>query len=104
MKQLGEFRQLSTRFAAHDAQVLMIFRETDRGRALLLELAREYDLGEVVHLALDPGAQQTARWSPSGFHTYLIDHDGIVRAVLQGATTDRPTGAEVLAALEELEE
>ncbi len=40
---------------------------------------------------LDPGAKLTARYSTTGFTTYVVDKQGKIRAVLEGTKTNRPT-------------
>jgi peroxiredoxin len=99
MQQLGELRQLSTAFAEHHAQVLVVFRESDKGTELLTELADRFEIPQHIQLAIDPGAEQTAAWSRDGYHSYVIDDQGMIRRVLQGSTTDRPHGAEILSAV-----
>jgi len=53
-------------------------------------------------LLVDAKSQATRDYSRGGFHTYIIDEEGVVRSVLTGTKTKRPTAKAILAALDKL--
>lgn len=81
-----------------NAEVLAVFREEKLGVDGLIK-SREKS-GSEFPLLLDLGAERTAAYSQSGFHTYVIDRQGKILAILEGTVMKRATVEGVLEALQ----
>ena len=102
MAQLGKLHESYEQFQDLNCEVIVVFREEADGADGLAQ-SREKS-GAEFPLLLDPQSEATAAYSQEGFNTYIIDSEGIVRAVLTGTKEIRPGPEEILAELEELDD
>ncbi len=103
MQQLVQLQeQAGDLLKKHKATVLVIFREETEGQEGLERVVERTKTD--FKLALDLDAEQTRRYSPGRrvHDSYLIDSQGIVRAVLNGTRYDRAKADEFIKALNEL--
>lgn len=97
--QLVQLQEKYADFQDHGTEVIIVFREDDSAEGL----ARSRDQAHAEFpLALDVGAVHTSAYSRAGYQTYVIDREGIIRAVLDGTEDERPTAEEILSEVEEL--
>lgn len=100
MKQLVQLqKQLSDEIAQYNVNVLVIFREEDKGQEGLLKVVEQTQTQ--FTLALDWGARQTQSYSPGQkvHDSYLIGNDGVILAILPGKRYDRAQATEFAQAL-----
>jgi len=90
-------QQQYQKIQALGAEVIAIQRENKDGPSGLKRTARNSGARFVV--AGDLGAKATGHYSRGGFHTYIVDRQGVIQAVLTGRKFDRPTGQQILARL-----
>lgn len=87
---------------AADAQVVCVFREDQFGVDGLKQIQQRTQAG--FQLLSDFGTKATAAYSTGGLHTYVIDRQGVIQAVLEGQKTKRPLAEKVLAAISRLDD
>ena len=97
MRQLVELQKAYKEIQQHDAQVVAVFREEKLGAEGLMRVKKA--TGVEYPLVLDFEAKHTSRYSQGSFDTYVIDKEGVIRAVLGGTKLKRPGSEAVLAAL-----
>ena len=97
MHQLGQLQENYEEIVDKNAEVIAVFREEAEGVAGL-EKSRE-KTSATFPLVLDSGSEQTGAYSQSGFHTYVINPDGKIVAVIKGNLMKRASAEAVLAAL-----
>jgi peroxiredoxin len=90
-----------TKFEALNTEILCILREEKEGIKGAAKMAKK--TGAEFPILLDLGSVNTAGYSVSGFHTYLIDKDGVIRKDLAGTKAERPTSAPILKELKIIE-
>ena len=83
----------------HNATVLVVFREESEGQKGLRKVIEQTKTE--FTLALDTNAEQTKRYSPGHMvhDSYIIDSEGLIRAILSGTRYDRAQADEFIAAL-----
>lgn len=86
-------------FDKHNAKVLVIFREESEGQEGLKKVIAKTNTE--FTLALDLNAEATNRYSPGKMvhDSYIIDSDGVIRAILAGKRYDRAQSGEFAKAL-----
>lgn len=100
MQQLVELQENYEAIRDADAEVIVVFRDDQEGVAGL-EMSRE-STGAEFPLLSDLSSKSSSAYSRGTNQTYVIDHDGVIRAILDGTTWDRPTVDEILSVLEQL--
>jgi hypothetical protein len=82
--------------------VLVIFREESEGQAGLRKVVQQTQTD--FSLALDANAEQTKGYSPGHMvhDSYIIDTEGVIRAILAGTRYDRAQAEEFAKALHDL--
>lgn len=100
MRQLVQLQENYEAIRELDAEVIVVFRE-DQDGAAGLEKSRENASAEFPLLS-DLGSETSSAYSGNGFQTYVIDYEGVIRAVLDGTKADRPATAEIMDQLEQL--
>ncbi len=86
----------------HNANVLVVFREESEGQEGLKKVVEQTKTE--FTLALDSNAEETKRYSPGKMvhDGYIIDSEGVIRAVLAGTRYDRAQADEFAKVLNEL--
>ncbi len=87
----------------HNTNVLVVFREESEGQEGLKKVV-EQTKTEFM-LALDTNAEETKRYSPGKMDhdSYIIDSEGVIRAILAGTRYDRAQPDEFAKALTDME-
>ncbi len=87
----------------HNTNVLVVFREESEGQEGL-EKVVEQTKTEFM-LALDTNAEETKRYSPGKMDhdSYIIDSEGVIRAILDGTRYDRAQPDEFAKALTDMD-
>ena len=87
----------------HNANVLVVFREESEGQEGLRKVAEQTKT--VFTLALDTDAKETKRYSPGKMvhDSYIVDSEGVIRAILAGARYDRAQSHEFAEALHDMQ-
>ena len=90
---MGQLVQLQDKLVdsikTNHASVIVVFREESEGQEGLKKVVQKTKTP--FTLALDTNAVQTKRYSPGKMvhDSYIIDADGIIRAILPGTRYDR---------------
>ena len=101
MKQLVELQKNYAKFKSLKTEVIAVFREEEEG-VEGLETSKKNTGAEFLFLD-DPESKATKAYSQgSKFTTYVIDGEGVIRAVLDGTLRKRPLAAAVLEELAKL--
>ncbi len=81
-------------FKKYETEVISVFREEKEGLVGLkkMQVATKAEF----HLWDDTQAQSSKAYSQGKFNTYVIDAEGVIRAVLEGTKARRPPAAAVL--------
>lgn len=95
-------QKLAGELEKSNARVLVVFREEEEGQQGLRKI-RKHVTADFT-LTLDLHAEQTADYGmgPPTFETFLIDPEGVIRAIISGTTYDRPRGEDIVRKLREL--
>jgi peroxiredoxin len=101
MAQLVELQENYAAIQAHDAEVIVVFRE-DQDGVEGLRKSRDHASAEFPLLS-DYGKETSGAYSDNGFQTYVIDTDGVIRAILHGTLRERPMADVIISELEQLE-
>ena len=102
MRQLVELQENYEVIQQHDAEVIVVFRE-DQEEEAGLQKSRQ-NSGAEFPLLSDLNKESSGAYSSDGFQTYVIDSEGVIRAVLDGTKSDRPMADEILSQLAQLGE
>jgi peroxiredoxin len=97
MQQVKDLQEHYDDIKAQNAEVLIVFREELTGIEGLNKIRSMTEAK--MPLALDPGKEETGKYSSEGFHTYIIDRQGLILKILPGTKVDRPEPEAILAAL-----
>ncbi len=82
-------------FKKYKTEVISVFREEKEGVAGLKKMRKA--TGAEFHIWDDTKGKSSKAYSQGGkFNTYVIDEEGVIRAVLEGTKTRRPPAAAVL--------
>ena len=103
MAQLVQLQEnLTDLLAEYRANVIVVFREEAEGQDGLRKVVEQTKTE--FTLALDTNAVQTSRYSQGNqvHDSYIIDSDGMIRAILAGKRHDRAQAEEFAEALKEL--
>jgi len=100
MGQLAKLRKHEEQLEKFGANVMLVFREEKLGVEGLKKIKEKNPCD--FTLVSDYGAKATAGYSTGGFTTYVVDQDGVIRAVLEGTKTNRPTAEKIVAAVEDV--
>ena len=100
MRQLVQLQENYEAIRELDAEVIVVFRE-DQDGAAGLEKSREHADAEFPLLS-DLGTETSSAYSGNGFQTYIIDHEGVIRAAMDGTLRERPMSAEIMDQLGQL--
>ena len=100
MRQLGQLRGHYKNFQKLDTELICVLREEKGGVG---GLKKAYNATRVdFPIVNDLGAKSTKDYSKGGFHTYVIDKEGVIRAVLKGVKTKRPSPEQIMKAVQSL--
>jgi peroxiredoxin len=102
MRQLGQLQKDYAKFKEYDAEIVCVFREEELG-AEGLKRSKAKCKAEFP-LVSDWKKKTTGPYSPEGFATYVIDREGVIRTVLNGTKSRRPTSAAMLKKLSQIAE
>ena len=94
MRQLVQLQERYDDFKQLDTELVSISREEKLGVEGLGRIRERQGVKFV--LLTDYQNKQTPSYSQGAFLTYIIDKQGIIRAVLPGTTHDRPPGQVIL--------
>lgn len=94
MAQLVQLQERYDEFKKLDTELVSISREEKLGVEGLGRIRQRQGIKYV--LLNDYQNKQTSSYSQGAFLTYIIDKQGIIRAVLPGTTYDRPSGQTIL--------
>ena len=94
MRQLVQLQERYDEFKKLDAELVSISREEKLGVEGLGRIRERQGIKFV--LLNDYQNEQTPSYSQGAFLTYIIDKQGVIRAVLPGTTYDRPSGQTIL--------
>lgn len=100
MRQLVQLQERAgDLFKEFNVRVIVVFREESEGQRGLQKVAKQ--TGTEFTLALDANAAQTSLYSPGErtHDSYLIDSEGVIRAILAGTRYDRAQADEFAEAL-----
>ncbi len=103
MEQLVQLEnELTDDLENHNALVLVIFRKESDGQAGLEKVVDTTSTSFL--LALDLNSERTRAYSPGWevHDSYVVDQQGVIRAVLKGTRSDRVRADELAAALDQL--
>lgn len=98
MRQLAQWTPQADKFRATDTEVICVFREEKDGDKGLAKSKKASKAPFV--LANDLGAKSTKPYK--AYFAYLIDKEGILRAVKSGTKPKRPAVTEILKEIEKL--
>ncbi len=104
MAQLVQLQEsVSDLIKKHNANVLVVFREESEGQEGLKKVVEQTKTE--FTLALDSNAEETKRYSPGKMvhDSYIIDSEGVIRAILAGARYDRAQSHEFAEALHDMQ-
>jgi len=103
MAQLVELQKSADQFESLNTKVLFVFREETKGVDGLKKIKEAHDPSYL--LAVDLDKKNSGGYSPKRmtFANYVIDSDGIVRAIVDGSLRDRAKAKELLRVLGEIE-
>ena len=104
MAQLVQLQEnLGALVKKHNANVLVVFREESEGQEGLKKVLEQTKTE--FTLALDSNAEETKRYSPGKMvhDSYIIDSEGVIRAILAGTRYDRAQSDEFARALTDME-
>ncbi len=104
MAQLVQLQEnVSDQIKQHNANVLVVFREESEGQEGLKKVVEQTKTE--FTLALDTNAEATQRYSPGKMvhDSYIIDSEGVIRAILAGTRYDRAQPDEFAKALTDME-
>lgn len=82
-----------------DTEIITVQREEREGVAGLKKTIQM--TGIAFPVVIDHRNEETADYSQGAFFTYIIDTQGVIRAILPGTTYDRPTGDQIVAAFKQ---
>ncbi len=104
MRQLVELQEHAKEFEAVNTGVIFVFREEREGVAALKKMRDKYKT--TFTLTLDYEKKSTMGYSPANrtFDNYIVDADGVVRAVIDGTLRTRAKADALLKTLKSLEE
>ena len=94
MRQLVQLQERYDEFKKLDTELVSISREEKLGVEGLGRIRERQGIKFV--LLNDYKNEQTPSYSQGAFLTYIIDKQGVIRAVLPGTTYDRPSGQTIL--------
>ena len=94
MRQLVQLQERYKEFKNLDTELVSISREEKLDVEGLGRIRERQGVKFV--LLTDYQNKQTPSYSQGAFLTYIIDKQGIIRAVLPGTTYDRPSGQTIL--------
>ena len=101
MRQLVELQKSYPKFKESKTEIIAVFREEEEGVEGLKKSKK--NVKAEFHLWDDPKSKATKAYSQgSKFTTYVVDKEGVIRAVLDGNLRKRPLAAAVLAELAKL--
>ena len=100
MRQLVKLQKQYASFKKLDAELICVLRE-ERDGAEGLKKAQK-STKAAFPIVSDRGAKATKSYSQGGFHTYVIDKEGKIQAVLKGTKTKRPADQPILKELKAL--
>lgn len=98
MRQLVQLQENYAAIQEQGAEVVVVFREDEEGVAGL-QKCRDHADAEFPLLS-DLGAETSDVYSR--FYTYVIDRDGVIRAILDGTLRERPMADAILSELKQL--
>ncbi|GAB5406945.1 MAG: hypothetical protein Aurels2KO_51760 [Aureliella sp.] len=103
MRQLVELQEHADEFKAVNTEVIFVFREERDGVAALKKMRDKYKTS--FTLTLDYGAKATKPYSPARrtFDNYVLDSDGVVRAIVDGTLRTRAKADALLKTLKSIE-
>ncbi|MEM8671621.1 MAG: redoxin domain-containing protein [Planctomycetota bacterium] len=103
MKQLVQLKEYESEFKALNAELLFVFREESEGVEGLKKIKQKYDPPYL--LSIDLNKKQTAAYSAKRrtFDNFVIDKEGVVRAVIDGTLRDRAKADELIKVLKSIE-
>lgn len=80
------------------AELVVVYREDDAAgvKKAIANAKAEFPM------VVDQNKKQTGSYSPVGYDVYVVDKEGVVRAVLEGTKAARPSAKDILAELEKL--
>ena len=89
MRQLGELNKNASKFEELGVEVIAVFREESKGVDGLQKIKDKTQVN--FTLGLDPGAKQTATYSPAKmeFSGYVVDKSGVIQGIINGSLRNR---------------
>jgi len=102
MRQLVQLQKDYAKFQEYNAEIVCVFREEELGAAGLKRSKAKCKAE--FPLVTDLKKKTTGPYSPEGFSTYIVDREGIIRAVLNGTKSRRPKSAAILKELAQFSE
>ena len=102
MRQLVELKEHAEEFENQNAEIIVIFREEQKGvdGLKLIKKRQKVDFT----LALDTGKKSTPEYSPGNrrFDNYVVDKSGKIRAIVDGTLRTRAKAEQLLDTLKKI--
>lgn len=97
-----QLHQSQQDFDKLNTQILIVFRE-DKKLVECLKIAAN-KAKSTFPILNDLGAKETTKYSTDGFHTYLIDTAGTIKAISKGKKYTRPMSEVLISEIKKLGE